>query len=227
MTTINGFGTMLYGERSRKPDGTYVATLYLVFVFIPFLPLNSYLVRRLEQGWAFAARVPLSAFCFWWRRLALTMPILLAAGLWGWSSYTSSPSVIENRALAQASASLASHDYVQSLRHLMKLSATSDPGRLARRDDMARSALSQYLSTLQVPSDAERFLGYVVPLVPNSNRAGSRAKRRRGGEGGRRRDDPAGIGPRRLSPPGMDGSLVERTRGAASRARRAGLRLGG
>src|SRR5690349_6032874 len=39
MITYNGIGTMLLGKRAPKPDGTFIATLYLVFFFIPLLPL--------------------------------------------------------------------------------------------------------------------------------------------------------------------------------------------
>ncbi len=31
MSTVNGIGTMLYGNRDGRPDGTYVATLCLIF----------------------------------------------------------------------------------------------------------------------------------------------------------------------------------------------------
>lgn len=43
--TFNGIGTKLYGQSEVEPDGTYIATLFIVFVFIPIFPLAQYLVR--------------------------------------------------------------------------------------------------------------------------------------------------------------------------------------
>src|SRR5204863_2721781 len=74
LMTFNGIGTMLVGERDRRGDGSYVATLCLVFIFVPILPLRAYLVRGEGRGWSFFGRVPLSFFAFWWRRMAVVGP---------------------------------------------------------------------------------------------------------------------------------------------------------
>jgi hypothetical protein len=43
--TLNGVGTRFYGDRDRRPDGSYVTTEFIVFLFIPILPLRSWRVR--------------------------------------------------------------------------------------------------------------------------------------------------------------------------------------
>ncbi len=43
--TINGFGTKLYGKRSFGADGSFVTTLWVVFFWIPVIPLKSFRVR--------------------------------------------------------------------------------------------------------------------------------------------------------------------------------------
>ena len=58
LRTVNGFGTMLYGN--RDPDsrtGTYVATLYFCALFIPVIPLACYRVRNAGSGWQFLGKV--------------------------------------------------------------------------------------------------------------------------------------------------------------------------
>ena len=39
--TFNGIGTTYYGKR-QLPDGTYITTKWVVFVFVPVVPLGSY-----------------------------------------------------------------------------------------------------------------------------------------------------------------------------------------
>ena len=43
MFTFNGIGTKLYGK-AKQDDGSYIATKWIVFLFIPLIPLASYLV---------------------------------------------------------------------------------------------------------------------------------------------------------------------------------------
>ena len=66
MQTINGIGTTLYGKRylDKKelrnmdidvPEGVqpYIATMWFVFLFIPLIPLGSYIVffeGKVEEG---------------------------------------------------------------------------------------------------------------------------------------------------------------------------------
>ncbi|HET7459619.1 MAG TPA: DnaJ domain-containing protein [Longimicrobium sp.] len=60
--TLNGFGTMLYGE--RDPDGetrSHVATLYFVGLFIPLIPLACYrVIHDGGRSWRFLGKVPFS-----------------------------------------------------------------------------------------------------------------------------------------------------------------------
>jgi len=43
--TLNGIGTKLYGKRNFRPDGSFVATLWVVLFWIPLIPLKSVRVR--------------------------------------------------------------------------------------------------------------------------------------------------------------------------------------
>ncbi|MDR2407559.1 MAG: hypothetical protein LBE13_05555, partial [Bacteroidales bacterium] len=47
---INGIGTRLYGHADEQSDGTYTATKWVVFIFIPIIPLRSYRVFSKEDG---------------------------------------------------------------------------------------------------------------------------------------------------------------------------------
>lgn len=44
MQTLNGFGTKLYGKSAIDPDGSYIATKWIVVLFFPIIPLGSYRV---------------------------------------------------------------------------------------------------------------------------------------------------------------------------------------
>lgn len=39
--SINGIGTILYGRANKAPDGSYVATKWITFFWIPLIPLGS------------------------------------------------------------------------------------------------------------------------------------------------------------------------------------------
>ena len=68
--TINAIGTTYYGKRDLQPDGSYVTTEWVVFLFVPLIPLRS---RRLirdpgqdvnavlvtSQGYLVLERIPL------------------------------------------------------------------------------------------------------------------------------------------------------------------------
>ncbi|MCS7304748.1 MAG: hypothetical protein NZ602_06550 [Thermoguttaceae bacterium] len=47
--SINGIGTTFYGHRDDEPDGSYVTTEWLIFLFIPILPIRSFRVWPLGQ----------------------------------------------------------------------------------------------------------------------------------------------------------------------------------
>ena len=48
--TLNGCGTMYYGNRYPAEDGSYVTTLWVTFLWVPLLPLSSYRVRPVGKG---------------------------------------------------------------------------------------------------------------------------------------------------------------------------------
>jgi hypothetical protein len=57
--TLNGIGTTLYGKAQKRDDGTYIATQFFAFVFLPLFPLGSYWVKPAESGgWYFIASTP-------------------------------------------------------------------------------------------------------------------------------------------------------------------------
>lgn len=46
----NGFGTTIYGKRDFLADGSFVTTKWVVFFWIPILPLSSMRVRLAKQA---------------------------------------------------------------------------------------------------------------------------------------------------------------------------------
>ena len=44
MQTLNGFGTMFCGCDDIRPDGSYITTEWIVFAWIPIIPVNSFRV---------------------------------------------------------------------------------------------------------------------------------------------------------------------------------------
>jgi len=49
MFTFNGIGTKLYGATDRGTDGSYVATKWFVFVYLPVIPLGSLRVIKTDS----------------------------------------------------------------------------------------------------------------------------------------------------------------------------------
>jgi len=47
--SVNGFGTRIYGERDFLPDGSFVTTKWVIFLWIPILPLSSMRVRCVQR----------------------------------------------------------------------------------------------------------------------------------------------------------------------------------
>lgn len=78
MYTLNGVGTMLYGNYQPGEDGLHVATLWFTLVFIPFFPISGYLVAKAEEGgYYFFGKTPLPPFARVWRSLWATGALLL------------------------------------------------------------------------------------------------------------------------------------------------------
>ncbi|MBW4652532.1 MAG: hypothetical protein KME20_05745 [Kaiparowitsia implicata GSE-PSE-MK54-09C] len=48
--TLNGIGTIYYGNRDRAVDGSYITTEWFVVVYVPIFPIASYRVRPAGQG---------------------------------------------------------------------------------------------------------------------------------------------------------------------------------
>lgn len=71
MATLNGIGTTCRGKQDRQPeDGSYITTHWVTLLWLPLWPLGQYLVRDAGGGaWHFFARVPMSGFHRWWRRI--------------------------------------------------------------------------------------------------------------------------------------------------------------
>ncbi len=58
---VNGVGTGLYGRAGYDSiDKTYVKTRFITVLWVPLLPLDSWLVADARRGWYFLAQVPLS-----------------------------------------------------------------------------------------------------------------------------------------------------------------------
>ena len=78
--TLNGIGTMLYGSYQADGDGLHIATQWLVFAFIPLIPLSSWLVKPADQGgWYFLGRTPLPPLWRTWKKVVLTLMLAIAA----------------------------------------------------------------------------------------------------------------------------------------------------
>ena len=43
--SVNGFGTTYYGHAEWRRDGSYITTEWIVFLFVPIIPLRSYRVK--------------------------------------------------------------------------------------------------------------------------------------------------------------------------------------
>ena len=46
MFSFNGIGTRLYGAIDSGPDGSYITTEWVIVLYIPIVPLNSYRVIK-------------------------------------------------------------------------------------------------------------------------------------------------------------------------------------
>ena len=69
-------GLWVFGRRTPAQDGTYIGTHVLV---IPFLLLVIPLAAYLRDDEYYYAKVPLSTFARWWRRVVLTLTAVVVA----------------------------------------------------------------------------------------------------------------------------------------------------
>src|SRR5437764_1168539 len=92
LTTVNGFGGMLLGNRDRDAEtGTYVKTLWFTFFFLPVVPLGAYRVADAPRGgWYFIGKVPLNRAAKLWP-LFLSFFLAGSAGILLWTMHTRTP----------------------------------------------------------------------------------------------------------------------------------------
>ncbi len=100
--TINGIGFRVHGDRDRWDDGSYVATRFFSFLYIPLVPMDAYRIADAEDGQVyFLGKAPLGPIAKWWRRLAVVA--LVAAGITGLvANHVNSDSYRLGEALAAA-----------------------------------------------------------------------------------------------------------------------------
>lgn len=86
MQSINGIGTTLYGKKDKRDDGSYVATQWFIFLYIPVIPLHSYRVKKISQSkhenakYEILQELPLSvtpALKFYIISMLILLPILV------------------------------------------------------------------------------------------------------------------------------------------------------
>lgn len=65
LRTVNGIGTMLYGNTDHRADGSYMATHCFTFFLVPVFPLARYRVISAESGYRFLGKGPLRTFDKW------------------------------------------------------------------------------------------------------------------------------------------------------------------
>ena len=66
---IAGFGTKFYGKGDSRSDGSYIATKWIVFAYIPIFPLGSFLVKHTGHDYSsFEASSLLAARVRWQRQ---------------------------------------------------------------------------------------------------------------------------------------------------------------
>jgi hypothetical protein len=107
---LNGCGVGLYGQRDRRPDGSYIATYCLSVLFIPVLPLTAYRVRDAgDNRFQFSAREYLSPLMRG-IQIAMLSGVVLAVAWSGVASWLDSPSHKASVALGAAKAAEASGD---------------------------------------------------------------------------------------------------------------------
>jgi hypothetical protein len=76
LSTINGIGFTLYGSTETRPsDGSYMATYYFVFFFIPIFPIARYRIIRQDGGYRFLGKGPLRTLDKW--HLAVSIILIL------------------------------------------------------------------------------------------------------------------------------------------------------
>ncbi len=91
LSTINGFGCMIYGHSNFDPESnSYETTHYLVALFIPIFPLARYRVIRAEKGgYRFLGKLPLRKGDRWHLGLVTAALVAMVIGLFATGSQNS------------------------------------------------------------------------------------------------------------------------------------------
>ncbi len=85
--SMNGVGTTLYGHADEWPDGTFVKTKWVIFLFLPLLPVASYRVARVEDPESCLEKYRLTPIPLHWRQVLATYvtgfsaPVAIVLGL--------------------------------------------------------------------------------------------------------------------------------------------------
>jgi len=79
--TLNGIGTTLYGSSDHDRDsGSFISTYYLVFFFVPVVPLARYRVIQNGKSYRFLGKAPLRTFDKWHIAIAIALVVWLFVG---------------------------------------------------------------------------------------------------------------------------------------------------
>lgn len=169
--TLNSLGAGLYGSRAEDPrDGTYVATQCFCALFIPLIPIASYLVRKNgTNGWVFFGRVPLSGFARWWRRTVVGGALLLGFGAYAFNAYDSSDYIRESRHLSAAEDHLGQDNLDLAVSELMQVTETRDEGRREKVKTLGHEVLLKAVSTARTPSQISSFLSSTGSTLRSAN----------------------------------------------------------
>lgn len=78
LSTFNGVGTMLYGHSDEVPEtGTYLATRFFTFLFLPLIALGRYRVQNRGNGqYQFYGRAPLTKALWAWNATVVGITLL-------------------------------------------------------------------------------------------------------------------------------------------------------
>lgn len=80
--TINGIGVTLYGSTDKDYEtGSYLATYYFTFFFIPIFPICRYRVISTATGYRFLGKAPLRNFDKWHIAIAIGVILWIIANM--------------------------------------------------------------------------------------------------------------------------------------------------
>ena len=154
---INGCGASIYGERDRRPDGSYITTYCVALLFVPVWPVSAY--RVIDQGngsYSFLAREQLSSFArgYRWAVAGVAALWLAVAGV---QSYLADPHRLAGNAFEETQGEVASMEPARALEAWQSL-ANSHGYALstAQRDTAGREMVRLVLDAVPSPMTAAR-----------------------------------------------------------------------